>query len=114
MTVDEAKNLIASKGHNAFDLDEICARCGGTWGHDHLVDGSCISPFSSCGGALSTTFFPKNQISTIIYSDGPPTITSPVVEAKKEDMPDWKRWRNDQPGCCPCGISRLDCWIHKD
>jgi hypothetical protein len=26
---------------------------------------------------------------------------------------DWKVWRNDAPGCCPCGVIKSQCDYHK-
>lgn len=54
------------------------------------------------------------------YDLDPPITYNMADFAKQESkpteatsIPDWKRWRNDQPGHCPCGIARQDCWIHK-
>ncbi len=33
-----------------------------------------------------------------------------VVNVKEE----WRKWRNDQPGECPCGINRQQCTYHKE
>jgi len=45
--------------------------------------------------------------------------TSPQMELTSSSQPDmtnltdWKLWRHNVPGECPCGISRQDCSYHK-
>jgi hypothetical protein len=105
LTEDEVRDLIAIKGHAAFSNSTICARCSGTWGHDHLLpEGRCVDPWSGCG-VLLTTFYPM-----VSPSQSASNIDTPN---KQEEVPEWKKWRNDQPGNCPCGIAKQDCWIHK-
>ena len=40
-----------------------------------------------------------------------PTIVGQA--AKVEKVEEWRLWRNDQPGICPCGISTQMCTYHK-
>jgi hypothetical protein len=119
MTEDEVRQLIAAKNCDAFDLDTVCLRCSYTWGkHIPYLGGACADP-NNCTILLGTFFLPRGVIAN-------PNLVSvklnypikyhalPPKENTTAEIPDWKRWRNDQPGCCPCGITRADCWIHKD
>jgi hypothetical protein len=37
-----------------------------------------------------------------------------LVQSVNVPTPDWRRWRAEIPGECPCGIARIMCTYHKE
>ncbi len=40
-------------------------------------------------------------------------LTTPVVAGRSVDTSDWRAWRHNAPGDCPCGIVKKDCAYHR-
>lgn len=35
------------------------------------------------------------------------------TQSATKDISDWRTWRHDEPGCCACGIRKIDCTYHR-
>jgi hypothetical protein len=106
LTDQEVQQLFDQQGNYAFPFKKLCARCGAEW----------IIHFDVNCPNGTTTFLPvEESASTSVCIEQSGGCGSCNDCAKKtEEIPEWKKWRNDQPGNCACGIVREDCWIHKD
>lgn len=114
LTDQEVIDLFNANGAWAFHFEKLCSRCGEKW-ISHINMKCQAYPF--------TTFMPVNdpQVNGCegcgTSCDGckghanKDSTTTPTTT--KEEMPEWKRWRNDKPGECPCGMPRENCWIHR-
>jgi len=109
LTDQEVETQYDMQGAYAYPFSKICVRCGEAW----------VRHTGICCPNASTTFLPREDYPTNgcdgcgSSCDG--CKSSSESEEPKDDIPEWKKLRDAtrQPGHCPCGIAREDCWIHR-
>jgi hypothetical protein len=90
-----------------------CINCGRYW-IDHI---GWRCPTSN---RLSTSFSRLPSVSRFLTQamiDSLPTsyvaAPAPATAKTADDSDDWRAWRHNAPGDCPCGIRRQDCDYHR-